>query len=265
MYKERLDQAWKKVTVDWVDGTMELAVTLWEARENLGQGHSADKSFGQWLTEQGYGKTVISHQDRSSLINMGNPKYREKAKEVLIRTHLASWQHIWREETIPFLVESGLREQPIPRNQDVCLRGPRKHAVEIAEKTFPGPTIPQPPVLSKHQLAEREMLQQLNEKEGYKAWIVVEDDVPIGRMPDNAKQRFYEHIREVNQHCHELFQLSLYVDQMDEVAKQRLAIEFKGIKKWGQILAERMLGHKRLSQVDAPMCDVETPFRKQEN
>jgi hypothetical protein len=84
-------------------------------------------------------------------------------------------------------------------------------------------------------------------------------------MPDDTQQKFYEHIKEINQRCHELFQLSLYVDQMSEGAKQQLAVEFKGIKKWGEVLAERMLGHKRLSEIDAPFCNVEVPFRKSEN
>ena len=254
MYKERLDQAWKKVHDDWVNGTMELAITLWEAKE----AHKALIAFGDWLTEQGYGKDVINHQNRSALINMGALECREIARKILWTTRFRCWENIWSEEIKPEVINSGLRK-PVLRPQ-------RKTPISTKDNsTFIPPTIAHPPAESKPELTEREMLQQLNEKEGYEAWITIENSPEIGRMPDNAKERFYHHIKEINQHCHELFQLSLYTEQMNDIAKLRLAVEFKGIKKWGEVLAERMLGHKRLSQISAPMCDIEAPFRKLEN
>ncbi len=256
MYKERLDLAWKKVTIDWVDGTMEFAITLWEARDV----HKANISFGEWLTEQGYGPDVISHQNRSALINFGAPECREIARKTLMATRRHNWEMIWSEEVKPEVINNGLRK-PV-------LRQPRKTPVPNPVVSIESPSQPivaQPPASRKHEPTEREMLQQLNEKEGYKAWIVIKDGPEIGRIPDDAKEKFYNHIKEINHHCAELYHLSLYVDQISDVAKQRLAVEFKGIKKWGEVLAERMLGHKRLSQVNAPMCDIEVPFRKLEN
>jgi hypothetical protein len=241
---------------------MDLAVTLWEARDN----HKAHIVFGQWLTEQGYGETVISHQSRSALINFGDPKYREAARKLLTETHLSSWQHIWIERLRPQLIECGLFIPPEKKPAETAvLRGPRKTVLTGDVQISTQPTVLQQPVSRKPQLTEKEMLKQLNEREGYKAWMVIEDAPVIGRMPDDTEQKVYEHIREINQHCHELYQLSLYTDQMSEGAKQRLAVEFKGIRRWGQILAERMLGHKRLSQIEAPLCHIEVPFRKPEN
>jgi len=255
VYKERLDIAWKKVTIDWVDGTMDLAIALWEARE----AYKADQDFGKWLEEQGYGEKIISHQTRSALIQIGIPAHREIAKEILTYTSRQSWENVWRFELKLELIDRGLLPRPTGLRN---LRNPPKNQIAKIEHN---PIIAQPAPERKSPVpSEKEGLKKLNEKEGYKAWFTIEDGPVIGRMPDDTKDKMYEHIREINQRCHELFQLSLYIDQMSDVAKQRLANEFKGIKIWGEALFERMMGHKKFSRLDIPLCHIETPFRKTE-
>jgi hypothetical protein len=247
MYKERLDRAWKRVTTDWVEGTMELAIVLWEARQDC----KADQSFSKWLDEQGYGELVISHQNRSGLINIGNPEHREIARKVLSSTRRFCWETIWTDEVKPLLVENG---------------GLRQHRKPRAPKPTSNLTIARPPQSRKpsQQLTEGDMIRQLNKETGLKAWIEIGEAPVIGRMPDDTEEKVKEHLNEINARCVELFNISLYKDQMSEGTRRRLAVEFKGIKRWGEALAKSILGHNKLSRVEAPLCDIIVPFRKAE-
>lgn len=77
---------------EWVDATLNLCKHLAEARVQF----SDNIGFGHWCEDNGFGKNVLSHQDRAAAIQMGrNP---ETAALVLEATERSSLQHIHREE-----------------------------------------------------------------------------------------------------------------------------------------------------------------------
>jgi hypothetical protein len=254
VYKDRLDSAWKKVTVDWVNGTMELAIVLWEAR----QATKADQAFGKWLTEQGYGPDVISRQNRSALMQYGIPEHRQRAREILTQTHRSCWEMIWLRELKPDLIETGgCRNLRQPRNK-----------ITIPNDNVPSgdSNVTPLPVKSKSKIpTEREMALATAEAIGLTATFEIGEPPKIGRMPDDTDEKIREHVQEIYARCHELFQLCLYHEQMSDGYKQQIAEEFRSIKRWGERLAKMVLGHNKLSQINAPLCHVNVPLRKDGN
>src|SRR5262245_6395574 len=89
--KSKLDLAWVKIQNAlqqeaegrklWIEGTLELINILDDARKRLG----SDQAFGTWLTDNGYGETRITRQDRSALLNMA--EHLNVTREVLKETH----------------------------------------------------------------------------------------------------------------------------------------------------------------------------------
>lgn len=259
MYKERLDAAWKKVTVDWVEGTIELSFTFWEARQSC----KANIAFGKWLTEQGYGLELINEQDRSALVQMGNPKIRDIVREELTRTSKSSWQKIWG---IEIRARLGIISQP--RNTVTNYRYAKFSITQTPgiQTSTPKTSVTQPAPSCKPLRNEGDIARQFAKEIGLEVWATIEEAPVLGRMPDDTEEKIKEHLREINARCHELFQISLYADQMSEGARKRLAVEFKGIKLWGEMLMGRMLGHENIKKaINAPLCDVVVPFRKPEH
>src|SRR5262245_24343474 len=103
--KSKLDLVWVKIQNAlqqetegrklWIAGTLELIDILGDARNRLG----SDQAFGTWLTDNGYGETRITRQDRSALLNMA--EHPNVTREVLQQTHRRSWRLIWEEEIQP--------------------------------------------------------------------------------------------------------------------------------------------------------------------
>jgi hypothetical protein len=107
--KSNLDLAWGKIQDGlqreaegrklWVDGTIDLITILDDARNRLG----ADKAFGTWLTDNGYGEDRITRHQRAALLNMA--EHLDLTREVLEQTHRLSWEQIWIHQIQPDLAD----------------------------------------------------------------------------------------------------------------------------------------------------------------
>lgn len=75
---------------EWIEGTLELAVTLSEARV----GFPSNAAFAAWLGQNELDS--FGHQDRAALINMAGDL--QLTRRVLEETKRISWRHIWCEE-----------------------------------------------------------------------------------------------------------------------------------------------------------------------
>src|SRR3954447_13973124 len=75
---------------EWIEGTLELAVLLAEARLRF----SADQEFSHWLVDAKL--QDINYSDRAALIAMAADL--QLARIVLQETRRSSWQLIWERE-----------------------------------------------------------------------------------------------------------------------------------------------------------------------
>jgi hypothetical protein len=80
---------------EWIDGTLELATALSEARERF---QKDDRKFSVWLAENDL--DAIGKNDRAALISMADQAI---TKQVLQETKRSSWFWIWREEIQPMV------------------------------------------------------------------------------------------------------------------------------------------------------------------
>ena len=97
-FGERIDDAYKQTQrgrQQWVEGTLELASALREARDQF----PSNAAFSAWLAESG--RDRIGHHDRAALINMAAADAIEVTRIVLAETERMSWRHIWDEEVKP--------------------------------------------------------------------------------------------------------------------------------------------------------------------
>jgi hypothetical protein len=78
---------------EWIEGTIELAVALAEARGR----YPADRNFAHWLVENDLDE--IGKNDRSALIGMA--MHLDITRRVLQETERLSWRYIWEEEVEP--------------------------------------------------------------------------------------------------------------------------------------------------------------------
>ena len=102
---------------DWIDGNIELAEALIEARQNCGDN---DAAFGVWCRYNGFTKDVLGKSERVALIEMGaNP---QTMREVLQKTERRSIPLIYKHEWAPKAGKgpSNLKEHAKP------IRRPRK-------------------------------------------------------------------------------------------------------------------------------------------
>jgi hypothetical protein len=93
---ERIARAWARVAgvkEQWVEGTLELAVAITDARDRF----PSDRQFAQWLAENELDN--FSRDDRAALIQMA--RHLDVARIVLQETQRTSYQWIWREEIEP--------------------------------------------------------------------------------------------------------------------------------------------------------------------
>jgi DNA-directed RNA polymerase specialized sigma24 family protein len=152
----RIRSAWdrtKQGRKDWIEGTLELAQALAEARERHG-----NKEFSQWLDENGF--AALDKNDRAALIGMAEDP--EASRAMLEKSERLSWQLIWKNERpqvsrLPSVrntrqVEVVNEEEPRllraektrePETVAKLKRGPERNAavLEMAGRGFPGKEI----------------------------------------------------------------------------------------------------------------------------
>jgi hypothetical protein len=87
---------------------------------------------------------------------------------------------------------------------------------------------------------------------------------PIGRMPDNTRERFQAHIEIIKERLVKLHKLVDYADQMSDELRHLLADELSGVGGRAKQLAKDMLGKDDLRKINRPMCDVVIPLRKED-
>jgi hypothetical protein len=87
--------------IDWIEGTLELAVTLKEARERF----QSNEAFAHWLVDNRLDYEIIGHHTRGALISMAADL--TLARIVLQETQRNSWRYIWEEEMKPRLAYVG--------------------------------------------------------------------------------------------------------------------------------------------------------------
>lgn len=80
----------KEGRTKWIEGSLELASLLTEAKERFQKNLTA---FGDWLDRNG---VDLSHQDRAALINLGMERP-ERRREILETTPRWSYRHIWED------------------------------------------------------------------------------------------------------------------------------------------------------------------------
>jgi hypothetical protein len=85
---------------------------------------------------------------------------------------------------------------------------------------------------------------------------------PIGRMPDDTREKFERHIEAITEHLTKVHKLMDYADQMSEPLRHRLADRLKGIRGHAEELARTMLGNNDLRKITTTLCHVDIPLRK---
>jgi hypothetical protein len=272
VFKERLDEGWKMRTVDWVNGTMKFCIALWEARQD----QKANQNFGKWLEKLGYGDKVLNHQNRSAFIQMGKPEHREVVGEVLSITDRHNPEGIWSEEVKPLLIKRGIMEPAVPAVLRVA-RNTRNNIAQNNEDTaniVPSASITQPPVENKPVMptkrkmpTEHEMALAESEALGETVTVVFGEPPKIGRMPDDTGEKIHEKLQELYHCCEELYQLCMYHEQMSTPFKEQLAPHFRSIEQWGRMLIRLTFGlnKKETDKIQAPLCHINIPLRKEGN
>src|SRR5262249_16978006 len=89
-------KAWARVKAsrqEWIAGTLELALAIFEARSKF----TSNQDFGKWLDDVGL--TEISKDDRGALVHLG--EYIDITRRALETTESASWRLIWQNEVEP--------------------------------------------------------------------------------------------------------------------------------------------------------------------
>ena len=134
----RLTKAWNKIQRGlamedegrklWINGTMELALVLAEARRD----YPSNIEFGVWLTGKGFGKDIINEHDRTALVEMG--KHPHTTQDVLNKTQRRSWQLIWREEIEP-------RFASVSKTPQRSHNEPQQEPSPVVEQVDPKPKI----------------------------------------------------------------------------------------------------------------------------
>jgi hypothetical protein len=92
--------------------------------------------------------------------------------------------------------------------------------------------------------------------------ITVRKAKPIGRMPDDTRQKIEGHIAEIKHRQFKLETLLEYADQMSEPLRHVLADELRDLRGKFDTLARVALGGSDLRKIDRPLCNVEIPLRK---
>lgn len=111
---------------EWIEGTLELAVALAEARERFPN----DQQFSYWLVDNDL--ECIGHQHRAALINMASDLV--TARIVLEETKRTSWRYIWEEEMKARFTYVGKPQQPTTENPN-----PAESAAEAAPSETANP------------------------------------------------------------------------------------------------------------------------------
>jgi ParB-like chromosome segregation protein Spo0J len=102
-----------------------------------------------------------------------------------------------------------------------------------------------------------------NEATGFKIMsITVRKAKPIGRMPDDTRQKIEGHIAEIKNRQFKLEVLLEYADQMSEPLRHVFADELRDLRGKFDKLAHIALGGSDLRKIDRPLCHVEIPLRK---
>jgi hypothetical protein len=85
---------------------------------------------------------------------------------------------------------------------------------------------------------------------------------PIGRMPDDTREKFEAHMKVITDQLVKLHKLMDYANQMSEPLRHRLAGRLKEIKGHADELARAMLGSNDLRKITTTLCHVDIPLRK---
>ena len=108
----RIDDAYERTLIgrqEWVEGSLELAVALIEARDMFPDNNN---QFSEWLVRSGHNH--LGKNDQAGLISLGrNPK---QARITLEETKRISYQHIWNDvrEGYPQLSTTPSETESIP-------------------------------------------------------------------------------------------------------------------------------------------------------
>jgi hypothetical protein len=104
-----------------------------------------------------------------------------------------------------------------------------------------------------------------NEATGFKIMsITVRKAKPIGRMPDDTRQKIEGHIAEIKHRQFKLEMLLEYANKMSEPLRHVFADELRDLRGKFDALARIALGGSDLRKIDRPLCHVEIPLRKDE-
>jgi len=110
---------------EWVEGSLEVAAALYEARER----HHADINFSQWLRKN---NLIYKPHDRTALIDLGSDSV--LARTILTETNSRSYELIWRQNKQRFAnarKPARRKRSSTPRHSGTCHR-----AMKLGEETL---------------------------------------------------------------------------------------------------------------------------------
>jgi hypothetical protein len=129
---------------DWIAGTLEMASTLYEARQQF----PGNREFGCWLFENDL-LDCFNKNDRAALINMG--AHLELTRRVLQETKSTSYRLIWSDEIVPRVpsagnttsmgdeVETGGKTSAPPQNPDTAVSNPDGRSSNVLSQAATAP------------------------------------------------------------------------------------------------------------------------------
>jgi hypothetical protein len=152
---------------DWIEATIEMAVTLREARDDHFNNHRA---FSIWLAENDL--NFHNDHDRAALINMGRNV--ELTRIVLQETRSTSPQLIWRDEIQPRSLASASKSRPegiqSPESVPTAAPGPPKEPQVLpAQDPQPESNLPEQPKTQRKSRRSKES-STLGERHPFYGW-----------------------------------------------------------------------------------------------
>jgi hypothetical protein len=274
--QEQLDNAWAKIESglrqegegrkSWIEGTLSLIQILDKGRKDRN-----DWEFSNWLKDMGYGENRIAAKERQALLNMALDL--KITREVLEKTNRRSWQNIWREEVRPLAlcITREITGTPIPIEQ--VTRFPdraleiKKHYEQAAKYEQEQLQQKQRAVIQQEQRTEkrRERAKEIIQQNGWEVTWEFQEAEPVGRMPDDIRERYTEVVQAILEKMDELRELGEYREQMHPDLRHVLVEGPKTIKMLAERLAKEMIGGDGdLRKVKRFLCDEEIPLRVDE-
>jgi IS30 family transposase len=115
-----------------------------------------------------------------------------------------------------------------------------------------------------HGNSQRGQIERLNEKFPIKVTAKVTKAKPVGRMPDDTRERVEGSIEKIKVQLEKLYELFRYADQMSPELCHLFADELNTIRTRAGRYAKQLIGGRgNLRKIARPLCHVDIPLRKE--